>query len=668
MATSDLPAATVIDGRTLRLTSLNKVMYPETGTTKQEILAYYAAVAPFFLPHARMRPATRKRFVDGVGTHADPGKVFFEKNLGHGVPSWVQRRTMQHSDRSVTYPLINDAATLVWCAQMGALELHVPQWSFSRDGVPQNPDRLVLDLDPGPGAGLDACVEVAQLCRDILEDVGLPSIPVTSGSKGIHLYARLDGSQTSEQASAFARTLALALEADHPKLIVSDMKKSLRGGKVLLDWSQNNAAKTTVAPYSLRGTPRPRVACPREWDEIRPGLQHLEMYEVIERVTESGDAMAPLRSAGSDEPPARDAVPPPPPGPSAAMKSRTSRVAGSLQPRPRTVTRGSLSTPRPAATDPAPAGAPDAKALRPMQARIGAPAQVRGPGWAYEVKWDGYRALVGLRDGKITLTSRNGVDLTGGYPELQEAAGAIAATEGVLDGEIVALDEQGRPRFGKLQERSKSRGATVHLMLFDVLEVDGESLLDKEYRERRAVLESLVTETRIIHVPPALTGTVDDALRTSETLQLEGIVAKRLTSRYLAGTRSASWVKIKHVQTQEVLIVGWSPGAGNRDGTVGSLLMAVPDGGELTYVGKVGSGFTDRGLREARQMLAKIERRTPQISDVPTVDAKGAHWVTPVHVAEVSYAEWTDSGRLRQPVWKGWRPDKAPTDVRREQS
>ena len=617
-------------------------MYPETGTTKQEVLSYYAAVAPYLVSHARMRPATRKRFVDGVGTHANPGKVFFEKNLGNGVPRWVQRRTIEHSDRPVTYPLLNDAATLVWCAQMGALELHVPQWSFSPDDEPLNPDRLVLDLDPGPGAGLDACVQVALLCRAILDEVGLPSVPVTSGSKGIHLYAKLDRSQTSAQASAFARTLALALEADHPDLIVSDMKKSLRGGKVLLDWSQNNAAKTTVAPYSLRGTQRPSVACPRDWDEIEPGLRHLEMYDVIERLRDAGDAMSAL-------------------GLPAGEGSATSPVAEDL------VAAGPASK-----TPQASKGAPRAKVerrtgpIRPMQGKPGTPAQVREPGWAYEVKWDGYRALVGLANGKITLTSRNGVDLTGGYPELQEAVEAIAADRCLLDGEIVALDEHGRPSFSKLQDRAKSRGGTAHLMLFDALEIDGESLLDKEYLERRAALEALVTEGRIIHVPPRLTGTVDHALEASRTLQLEGIVAKRITSKYLAGGRSAYWVKIKHVQTQEVIIIGWSPGSGNRQGTIGSLLMAVPVDGELRYVGKVGTGFSDRALREAAVILAKIERRTPQVADVPAVDAKGAHWVTPAHVGEVSFAEWTNSGRLRQPVWKGWRPDKGPSDVRRE--
>src|SRR3712207_2046187 len=228
-----------VDQHRIRLTSLDKVMYPETGTTKAEVLDYYARVAAVLIPHAEYRPATRKRWVNGVGTADAPGQVFFEKNLGDGTPDWVMRREIEHSSGEKAYPLINDRATLVWLAQLGALELHVPQWRFGRTGVRKNPDRLVLDLDPGEGAGLQECAEVARYCRAILTGMGLDPMPVTSGSKGIHLYAALDGKLTSDEVSAVAKELARALEADHPDLVVSDMKKVLRGGKVLVDWSQN---------------------------------------------------------------------------------------------------------------------------------------------------------------------------------------------------------------------------------------------------------------------------------------------------------------------------------------------------------------------------------------------------------------------------------------------
>ncbi|HEY8590375.1 MAG TPA: non-homologous end-joining DNA ligase, partial [Naasia sp.] len=293
--------AVVVDGRRLRVTNLDKVMYPETGTTKADVLAYYAQIAPALLPHARDRPLTRKRWVHGVGTEDSPGEVFFQKNIEEGMPEWIPRRMLKGSSSRNVHPLLNERAALAWFAQSAALELHVPQWKFGPGDERANPDRLVLDLDPGPGVELADCAEVARRARRILLDVGLEPYPVTSGSKGIHLYAHLDGTRTSEEISAFAHELARVLEADDPDLVVSDMKKSLRLGKILVDWSQNNAAKTTIAPYSLRGRMRPTVAAPRTWEELDdPDLRHLDYREVLERVERGGDLLADLDPAGPE--------------------------------------------------------------------------------------------------------------------------------------------------------------------------------------------------------------------------------------------------------------------------------------------------------------------------------------------------------------------------------
>ena len=282
-----------VAGRELTLTNLDKIIYPETGTTKADVLAYYAAVAHVLIPAAANRPATRKRWVNGVGTAGKPGEVFFQKNLEDSAPGWLPRAAITHKDRTIHYPMVNDPAVLTWFGQINSLEIHVPQWRVDSQGNQLNPDRLVLDLDPGEGAGLAECREVALLARAILQDVGLDPVPVTSGSKGIHLYASLDGTQTSDQISEFARELARALESDHPDLAVSDMKKTLRKGKVLVDWSQNNAAKTTIVPYSLRGRPTPMVAAPRTWREISsPTLKHLDYREVLRRVQEGKDPFA----------------------------------------------------------------------------------------------------------------------------------------------------------------------------------------------------------------------------------------------------------------------------------------------------------------------------------------------------------------------------------------
>ncbi len=285
----------VVGGKRIHVTSLDKVMYPSTGTTKADILDYYTRIAEVFIRYAHDRPATRKRWVDGVGTAQKPGEFFFQKDLGESAPAWVQRRTIKHKERTNEYPLVNNAATLAWLAQISALEIHVPQWQFNRRGDPRKPDRLVLDLDPGDGIGLPECAEVARAAAAILDDKKMACFPVTSGSKGIHLYAPLDGKRTSDEVSDIANELARALVADLPDLVVSDMKRALRPGKVFVDWSQNRASKTTIAPYSLRGRLRPTVAAPRTWAELEsPTLAQLEFGEVLERAEGGNDPLASL--------------------------------------------------------------------------------------------------------------------------------------------------------------------------------------------------------------------------------------------------------------------------------------------------------------------------------------------------------------------------------------
>ncbi|WRS30087.1 non-homologous end-joining DNA ligase [Actinomycetaceae bacterium MB13-C1-2] len=280
------------DGHSVRVTHPDKILYPASGTTKQDVINYYRSIAETMLPHCRDRAATQKRWPGGVGNDG-LGQSFFQKNLSGSVPSWVHTADIQHKDHVNTYPLVNDEATLIWLAQLAALEVHVPQWRFDADGNPMNPDRLVFDLDPGEGVTLRDCANVAFMIRRKLRKLGLESVPVTSGSKGIHIYAPLGGDLTSEQAVTMAHEIAQSLEQEHPEQITSSMKKSLRTGKVFVDWSQNNPSKTTVAPYSLRGRTRPTVAAPRTWHELAsPYLRQLEFEEVLDKVAKRGDPLA----------------------------------------------------------------------------------------------------------------------------------------------------------------------------------------------------------------------------------------------------------------------------------------------------------------------------------------------------------------------------------------
>ena len=287
-----------VDGRTLKLSNLDKVLYPQTGTTKGEVLNYYAQVAPVLLPLLKDRPVTRVRWPNGVERAR-----FFEKNAPAGTPTWVRtadvpttgsRGESRHGDRLV-FPIIDDLASLTWAANLAALELHVHQWTVAKNGKPRGADRLVIDLDPGEGAGLHECCRVALLVRDRLAERKLDARPVTSGSKGMHLYAHLPRRRDSDQTTAVAKEIAEQLQAEHPKQVTATMTKAKRSGKVFLDWSQNAGSKTTVSPYSLRGVERPFVATPVTWDEVTEGAEDplgLEQFgydEVLARVAERGD-------------------------------------------------------------------------------------------------------------------------------------------------------------------------------------------------------------------------------------------------------------------------------------------------------------------------------------------------------------------------------------------
>jgi len=287
-----------VEGRELTLSNLDKVLYPDVGFTKAQVLDYYTRIAPVLLPHVKDRPLTFKRFPDGVD-----GKSFFEKNTPSHAPEWVRRVPLptpgSTKDRSITtFAVLRDLPTLIWAANLATLEFHVPMWRVDSDGRVLPPDLLVFDLDPGPPATAVECAEVACLVRAVLAEDGLLSYPKTSGSKGIQLYVPLAPERPWEDVHAYARAVASRLERERPDLVVENMKKTLRTGKVLVDWSQNNGAKTTVAVYSLRARPEPTVSTPVSWAEIEacttPADLRFTSDDVLRRVAAVGDLLAPL--------------------------------------------------------------------------------------------------------------------------------------------------------------------------------------------------------------------------------------------------------------------------------------------------------------------------------------------------------------------------------------
>ncbi|WP_067479320.1 ATP-dependent DNA ligase [Nocardia amamiensis] len=755
-------------GIEVELSNLDKVLYPATGTTKGEVIAYYSAISPAMLPHIAGRAVTRKRWPNGVD---EPS--FFEKNLASHAPSWIERRTMRHSDRKVVYPLIDSEAGLAWVGQQAALEVHVPQWRFDDDQMGPA-TRLVFDLDPGEGAGLAECAEVALMVRDMVEGIGLHAYPVTSGSKGIHIYVPLDRELSPHGASTVAKQVATNMQRLHPDLVTATMAKSARGGKVFLDWSQNNPAKTTIAPYSMRGRQQPNAAAPRTWKEIanRKKLRHLRFDEVLARYRADGDLLAeldPPLAQGGSEPTGSDAltkyrsmrdpsrtpepVPAEPPEPGAnnryVVQEHHARrlhwdvrlerdgvlVSWAVPKGPPTspdqnrlavhtedhpleyldfhgaIPKGEYGAGEMTIWDsgtydtekwrddevivqfngkrltgryaliqtngnqwlmhlmrarndveaqdepdtgriirPSSPPGPIPRGLSPMLATPGDVAELDADEWCFETKWDGFRLIAEIDSGAITLRSRAGNVVTDRYPGITVLARELAGHSAVLDGEAVVFDDHGIANLGLLQ----AGAARAVFVAFDVLYLDGTSLVRKRYSDRRRVLEALAANAPSMVVPPRLDGPGAEAVRYSQEHGLEGVVAKRKDSVYLPGKRGHSWVKQRNWRTQQVLIGGWRrSGARNFK----SLLVGIPHDGRLYYVGRVGTGFSEPGMRDLAARLRKLERRTsPFHNDLTAEERKEAVWVTPKLGGRVRFMNWTEAGRLWHPAWLGDAP------------
>jgi bifunctional non-homologous end joining protein LigD len=738
----------------VKLTNPDKVLYPATGTTKAEVFDYYVDIAAAMLPHIAGRPATRKRWPNGVEESS-----FFEKQLASSAPDWLDRGTIVHKSGTTTYPIINAREALAWIAQQAALEVHVPQWRFVGD-QPGPATRIVFDLDPGEGVSMRHLCQVSREVRDLIADIGLTTYPLTSGSKGLHLYVPLEEPISSHGASVLARRVAQQLEKTMPKLVTATMTKSQRTGKVFLDWSQNSGSKTTIAPYSLRGREHPTVAAPRTWDELEePKLRHLRFDEVLERVDNDGDLLAaldekvPVEDRLTTYRSMRDASKTPEPVPAKAptagnddrfviQEHHARRLHYDLR-LERDGVLVSWAVPKNLPDTPSvnhlavhtedhpleyltfhgaiPQGEygagqmtvwdtgtyetekfnedevivtlhgkkidgryaliqtdgknwlahrmkdqqrPQAGDLAPMLATEGTVEKLNATQWAFEGKWDGYRVLVDANRGKLSLRSRRGRDVTHEYPQLEALAADLADHHVILDGEAVALDESGVPSFGEMQNRARS--TRLEYWAFDILHLDGRSLLRAKYSDRRRLLEALAEGGGLI-VPDQLPGDGPEALEYARKQRWEGVIAKKRDSTYQPGRRSSSWIKDKIWNTQEVVIGGWREGSGGRTSGIGALMLGIPEDGGLHFAGRVGTGFTEKELAKLKKILKPLETdESPFNTRLPTQDAKGVTFVKPELVGEVRYSERTSDGRLRQPSWRGLRPDKEPSEVRWE--
>ena len=763
-----------IDGHRIKLSNLDKMLYPDQQIIKAEVIQYYLQVAPYFLRHNKYRPLSLIRFPDGIEGHD-----FFQKDRPDWAPDWVESIRLGKEDKK-DYIFLTNAASLVWLANLACLELHIME--FTKQD-PEHPDLMVFDLDPAPDMAFSQVKDTAFLLKDHLEAFDYHPFVKTSGGKGLHLFCPLATVAGHKEVFEASKQLAESFIKKYPTLGTLQLRKDRREQKMLIDIFRNRETQTVAAAYSLRGKPGAPVSMPIAWEDL-PGVESSQSFQLrtaMAHLENHGDAWEGMHSQsvpihtqrkptmGQSVNPAGDKhktpeqleayaakrdfsnTPEPPPAVTSSTGNafvvhrhhatnlhydlrleqdgvlRSWAIPRGLPPEPGIKRLAVETEPHPLAyltfEGEIPKGQYGAGSMwifasgqyqRTKEKKDGfyfqlssrrweaeyrihhmkekewllervSPAvhhpfksiwQVMlaeqttnvpsGPDFNFEVKWDGIRTLILIYEGELRILSRNGRDLTQQFPELVNNLNHLKVSNAVLDAEIVRLDDTGRPVFkqvisrlhqshpAKIERLSKS--APVVCYLFDMLYLDGRSILQEPLSRRREWLQDLIRPGS----PFRFSAAVEDGKALYEAAQkmgLEGIIAKRTTSLYNQGKRSPDWLKIKFRATMECHIAGYTEGQGERSVLFGALHLLELVNGEWIYRGKVGTGFDMEFMQYLREQLDKLPR-VPKPFETPTTDDKLSVWLQPDLVCEVEYASITDQGTLREPVFKSLLEDR----------
>lgn len=758
-----------IDKRKVELSNLDKVLFPADQIVKAEIIEYYLKIAPTLLRHIKGRALTLIRFPDGVG-----GEMFYQKNRPEWAPPWLEFESLGKEEKK-DYIIATEPASLVWLANLAALELHQ---LHSRKPNFDQPDYMVFDLDPPEGRDFKSVVAIAGDLKQQVETFGYTCFVKTTGGKGIHICCPIDPLYPFHDVFEAAQAIAQPFVERYKESTTLHIKKEARRGRVLIDIYRIRSGQSIVSPYSVRGRDGAPVSMPLTWDEIArvTDPRQYNIHTALEKVVADGDAWEGMDAYAVELHTKRRVVVSKKLQPSEKYKSpeqlqayaakrdfsQTTEPAGSLPqfggnrfvvhrhhashlhydlrlekdgvlkswavprglpPMPGVKRLAVQTEDHPMEyltfdgripkgqygagemwiyalgkyaitkdkkdgfyfrlTSKAVNGEYRIYQIKPKEwllERVDAPQtdylhQFIEPMLAegataippannehlYEVKWDGIRALVQVEDGRVTLHSRNGNNITAQFPELQAGDKAFRATCAVFDAEIVCLDAAGKPDFKKVINRLMTTGEAAvqratqanpaYCYLFDCLYMDGRPLLNEPLVRRKVwMADALRPDTRY-----RLSEFVEDGRSLFEAAKqhgLEGIMAKRNDSKYLPGKRTTDWVKIKVRQSADCVIVGYTVGKGDRENTFGALQIAEPKDGGLLYRGKVGTGFDDATMKLVMSKLAKVAvTPKPQLQGGKVVDEKLTTWLAPTVVAEVSYAMITRDNMYREPVF-----------------
>jgi len=765
---------TQVGKRKLEISNLEKVLFPEDGITKAEVIEYYLKIAPTLLQHVKGRALTLIRFPDGVG-----GENFYQKNRPDWAPDWIEFVKLGKEEKK-DYILATEPASLVWLANLAALELHQ---LHSRKPDFEHPDYMVFDLDPPEGYDFTKVVSLALDLKSFIESFGYTCFAKTTGGKGIHICCPIEPKWDFHTVFEAAQAIAQPYTERNVRETTLQIKKEARKGRVLIDIFRIRSGQSIVSPYSLRGRKGAPVSMPLTWEEISALKSPMEftIANAVDKVIQDGDAWegmdayavelhthrktkivkakklpistkhkTPEQLASYEQ--KRDFKKTPEPEARILEGSGTSFVihrhhASHLHYDLRLEKDGVLKSwavPRGLPPHPGvkrlavqtedhpmkyltfdgviPKGQYGAgemwiyalgkyqitkdkkdgfyfrlsskevngeyriyniKAKEWLFERVDSP-QVNylqdiiepmlsasatkppaGDKYLHEIKWDGIRALIAVEDGQVRIKTRNQNDVTKQFPELTIADKSFRATCGLFDAEIVCLDKNGKADFKKVIHRLMSSGETtiqknsktspVYCYIFDCLYMDGRSLINEPLVKRREWLKDAIkTDT-----PYRISEAVEDGEALFEAArehELEGIISKDKSGKYLPGKRSDLWLKVKVRNTRECVILGYNPGKGDRSTTFGGLHIAERDGDAFIYRGKVGTGFDDATLKEIFKLIKAQKEIKKPIPD-KVMDEKTSKWIEPKLMIEISFSMITKDQQFREPVFVRLRPD-----------
>ncbi len=761
---------TQVGKQKIKLSNLEKVLFPESGIIKAELVSYYLQMAPVLLRYIRRRPLSLIRYPDGIQAHQ-----FFQKDKPDWAPDWIESVPLGKREKK-EYILATDEASVVWLANLACIELHIRQ---DKNPNHNKPDFFMFDLDPPEGQSIREVSEIALALRDHILPYGYHPFVKTSGGKGLHIFVPIEPRYDYDTMFETVKSLAQEFTNNHKDVCTLKISKEARKGKMLIDIYRNRGSQTIVAPYSARGREPGPVSMPLTWDMLdqleNPQQYHLRnVAEIVKKEGDHWEGFAsfaiPLHtdlegSRGSSialpqskyyKTPEqlkayrskRDFEKTPEPMPSVVEtegnafvihrhhasrlhydlrlekdgtllswavpkgmphKPGIKRLAVQTEPHPveylqfdGVIPKGQygggemwiyargkyeitkekkdgfyfhLSSPQLDAEyrmhntknkewllervdrdqinileDKIPVMLCDSARSLPQKLTD----------YFYEVKWDGIRAIVSIEEGQIKIRSRNQNDLTSRFPELTRLSDSFRVSHGIFDGEIVCLDDKGRPDFKKVIARMHSsnpvkierlvKSNPVYCYLFDCLYLDGRSLLTEPIERRQTWCKDSIKKGANYRMSEAM----DDGAALWEAAKkhsLEGIVAKRRGSKYTMGKRSPDWIKIKYRQQEEVFIIGYTEGEGERADTFKALQVAEMIDDQLVYRGKVGTGFDGRKMKEIFAILKKQDVTLKPVEE-KTADEKTTTWIVPRVTCEVEFASITDNGTFREPIFQ----------------